>query len=107
MVAIGRVLVLAAGVADPGGDHPVAPAQQFLHAPEAAAGEDRGLGVVGHGAPSVGYLGAASRRGAATCLNSAMYSPAAVAASSASPPPLVEFKPDCRHRALQADAAET
>src|SRR3954464_14027125 len=38
MVAIRRVLVLAAGVADAGGDHPVAPAEQFLHSPETAPG---------------------------------------------------------------------
>src|SRR6202030_1827008 len=52
MVAIGRVLVLAAGVSDAGGDHPVAAAKQVLHSPETAPGEDRGLGVVRHGAPS-------------------------------------------------------
>ena len=46
MVAVGRVLVLPAGVADPGRDDSVALAQQLLDAPEAAAGEDRGLGVV-------------------------------------------------------------
>src|SRR3954469_14203065 len=49
MVAIGRVLVLAAGVADAGGDHPVAPAKELLHSPETAPGQDRGLGVVPHG----------------------------------------------------------
>src|SRR5438094_6225999 len=48
MVAIGRVLVLAAGVAGAGGDHPVALAKQLLHSPETAPGEDRSLGVVPH-----------------------------------------------------------
>src|SRR3954453_4659551 len=42
MVAVGRVLVLATGVADPGGDDSLALAQQLLDAPEAAAREDRG-----------------------------------------------------------------
>src|SRR3954453_15440119 len=49
MVAVGRVLVLATGVADPGGDDSLALAQQLLDAPEAAAREDGGLGVVVHG----------------------------------------------------------
>src|SRR3954451_9888579 len=51
MVAIRRVLVLAAGVADAGGDDPVAPAKQLLDSPETAPGEDRGLGVIRHGCP--------------------------------------------------------
>ena len=46
MVVGGRVLVLAARVADAGGDDSVAVAQQFLRGPEAASGEDRGLGAV-------------------------------------------------------------
>ena len=48
MVAVRRVLVLAAGVADPGRDDAVALAQQLLDSPEAATREDRGLGVVAH-----------------------------------------------------------
>src|SRR4051812_47314018 len=48
MVPVGRVVVLPTGVADPGGDDPLALAQQLLDAPEAAAREDRGLGVVAH-----------------------------------------------------------
>src|SRR5215470_7840398 len=51
MVVIGRVLVLPAGVADAGGDHPITVAQQLLHSPETAPGEDRRLGVGCHGAP--------------------------------------------------------
>src|ERR1700754_2947228 len=43
MVAVGRVVVLPAGVADPRGDDAVAVAQQLLDAPEAAAREDGGL----------------------------------------------------------------
>jgi hypothetical protein len=49
VVPVGRVVVLAAGVADPGGDDSVAVAQQLLDAPEAASREDGGLGVVVHG----------------------------------------------------------
>src|SRR5262249_60287993 len=56
MAVIGRVLVLAAGVPDAGGDHPVTAAQQLLHSPETAPGEDRPLGVGCHGAPSPGVL---------------------------------------------------
>src|SRR5215831_13511098 len=52
MVAGGRVVVLAAGVPDPGGDDPVAVAQQFLREPETAPREDRGLGVLAHRGPS-------------------------------------------------------
>jgi hypothetical protein len=48
MVAVGRVLVAPAGVSDAGREDPVAAAQQLLDAPEAASGEDRGLGVVTH-----------------------------------------------------------
>src|SRR3954447_4372856 len=40
VVAIGRVRHLTAGVADPGRDYAGIPAQQILHAPEAAAGKD-------------------------------------------------------------------
>jgi len=43
MGRVGRVLVLAAGVADPRRNHPVAVAKQLLHSPEALPGEDRGL----------------------------------------------------------------
>ena len=49
MATIRRVLILAAGVSDAGGDHPVALAKQLLHSPETAPGEDRGLGVIRHG----------------------------------------------------------
>src|SRR5919197_372982 len=45
MVAVGRVVVLPAGVSDPGRDDSIAVAQQLLDAPEAAAREDRGFGV--------------------------------------------------------------
>src|SRR4051812_32098610 len=48
MVPVRRVLVLAARVSDPGGNHALAPAEQLLDAPEATAREDRGLGVVAH-----------------------------------------------------------
>ena len=49
MVAVGRVVVLPAGVADPGRDDSITLAQQLLDAPEAASREDGGLGVVVHG----------------------------------------------------------
>src|SRR4051794_16428411 len=45
MVAVGRVVVLATGVSHPGGDDSLAVAEQVLDTPEAASGEDRGLGV--------------------------------------------------------------
>src|SRR5262249_36719605 len=48
VVAVGRVVVLSTGVADPGGDHAVAVAQQLLDAPEAPSREDCGLGVITH-----------------------------------------------------------
>src|ERR687896_1409225 len=48
MVAVGGVLFVPAGVSDAGREDPVAAAQQLLDAPEAAAGKDRGLGVVTH-----------------------------------------------------------
>src|SRR3954451_100235 len=48
MVPVRRVLVLAARVSDPGGNDAVPLAEQVLDAPEAAAREDRGLGVVAH-----------------------------------------------------------
>src|SRR4051812_49648283 len=55
VVAVRRVRVLASGVSDAGRDDAVALAEQLLHAPEAASGEDCGLGLVGQGvAPSVG-----------------------------------------------------
>ncbi len=41
MVAVGGVRVAPAGVADPGFDHARLAADQVLHAPEAAAGQDR------------------------------------------------------------------
>ena len=44
MVAVGGSCVLAAGVAHPGRDHPGLAPNQVLHAPEASAGQDRGLG---------------------------------------------------------------
>src|SRR3954453_9636330 len=49
MAPVRGVLVLPTGVSDPGGDDSVAMAQQLLDAPEAAAGEDGGLGCVVHG----------------------------------------------------------
>ena len=52
MVARGRVVVRPAGVADTGGDDPVAVAWQFLRRPETAPGQDRGLGVLGQRGPS-------------------------------------------------------
>ena len=51
MVAVGGVGVLAAGVADPGRDHAGLLADQVLHAPEAAARQDRLL-VVAHACAS-------------------------------------------------------
>src|SRR3954447_27009760 len=48
MVPVARVVVLPAGVSDPGRDDSVAVAQQLLDAPEAASGEDGGLCVVAH-----------------------------------------------------------
>src|SRR3954447_24552174 len=48
MAPVGRVVVVATGVSDPGGDDSVAPAQQLLNAPEAAARQDRRLGVLAH-----------------------------------------------------------
>ncbi|CNL07031.1 Uncharacterised protein [Mycobacterium tuberculosis] len=44
VVAIGRVVVLAAGVAHAGVDDPGLAADEVFHAPEAAAGEDGRLG---------------------------------------------------------------
>nr|WP_236833508.1 hypothetical protein [Blastococcus sp. MG754427] len=44
VVPVGGVRGVSPGVADPGRDHPGALAQQLLRAPEATAGEDRGLG---------------------------------------------------------------
>ncbi len=44
VVAIGRVRHVAAAVADPGRDDAVHLADQVLHAPEAAAGEDCAFG---------------------------------------------------------------
>ena len=44
VVAVGGVGHVAAGVADAGGDHAGLAADQVLHAPEAAAGEDCGFG---------------------------------------------------------------
>ena len=41
VVAVGRVGHVAAGVADPGRDHAGLLADQVLHSPEAAAGQDR------------------------------------------------------------------
>src|SRR4051794_39030826 len=48
MVSVSRVVVVPAGVSDRGRDDSIAMAQQLLHAPEAARGKDRGLGVVVH-----------------------------------------------------------
>jgi len=48
VVPVGGVRHVAAGVADPGGDHAGLPADEVLHAPETAAGQDRLLG--GHDA---------------------------------------------------------
>src|ERR687896_210131 len=48
MVPVGGVVVPPAGVSDARGDDSLAAAQQFLNAPEAAAREDRGFGVVAH-----------------------------------------------------------
>src|SRR6201989_1281380 len=47
VIAIGGMVVLAAGVPDAGGDHPRLLADQVLHPPEAPACQDRRL-VVGH-----------------------------------------------------------
>ena len=52
MVPVGRVVVLPTGVSDPGRNDSIAVAQQFLRGPEAASGEDRGLGVAAHRVPS-------------------------------------------------------
>ncbi len=49
MVAISGIRHIAAGVADSRAQHAGVAAQQVLHAPEAAAGEDDGFGLVGHG----------------------------------------------------------
>src|SRR5690606_18166662 len=45
MVAVGRVGYVAPAVAHARGHHTVHVAKQLLHAPEAAAGEDRALGT--------------------------------------------------------------
>ena len=53
VLAVGGVGDVAARVADPGRDDAGHLADEVLHAPEAAAGEDGGLGLVAHsGAPS-------------------------------------------------------
>src|SRR5918997_271039 len=57
VVPVGRVVVAAAGISDPGRDDPLAVAQQLLNAPETATHEDRGLGVVAHGVPPSGRHG--------------------------------------------------
>src|SRR4051794_15205525 len=48
VLSVSRVVVLATGVSDPGGDDSIPVAQQFLDAPETASREDGGLGVVAH-----------------------------------------------------------
>src|SRR5262249_19619817 len=48
VIAVGRMVVAAAGVADAGRDDPVLVAQQLLNAPEAASRENRGLGAIAH-----------------------------------------------------------
>jgi hypothetical protein len=57
VIPIRGVLVLAAGVADAGGEDAVFMAQQVLDAPEAASREDGGLGPVGHRAVLSSKLG--------------------------------------------------
>ena len=80
MVPVGRVGVLAAGVSDAGGDDAVPLAKQLLDSPEAPSGEDRSLGVVGHGvAPSILgrssllSLSSAQERRAAICRRPAAF----------------------------------
>src|SRR5262245_41517727 len=51
MVAVGGVVVGAAGIADPGRFHTGQPPDEVLDAPEASARQNRGLG--GHGCGSV------------------------------------------------------
>ena len=53
VVAVGRVGDVAAGVADPGRDHPGPLADEVLHPPEAASGQDRGFSRVCHGGTSL------------------------------------------------------
>src|ERR1700742_4849104 len=48
VIAVGGMCVAAAGVAHPGGHHTGLHAEQVLHAPEAATGENSDLVVVGH-----------------------------------------------------------
>ena len=48
VVSIGRVLDVAAGVADARRDDAGTLADEVLHSPEAPTGEDRGLGFDGH-----------------------------------------------------------
>src|SRR5262249_7877659 len=62
MVVVGRVVVLPTGVADAGRDHSVAVAQQLLRGPEAATGQDRGLGVLTHWLPSLEVTSRLSRQ---------------------------------------------
>ncbi|MOA60589.1 hypothetical protein D3C78_1855040 [compost metagenome] len=60
MVAVSRIGHIAARVANPRGDHARVAPQQILHAPEAAAGEDGGFGLSGHGVSFLfGMLGIA------------------------------------------------
>src|SRR5918999_1326777 len=92
MVPVGRVVVLPTGVTDPRGNDSLAAAQQLLNAPEAAAREDRGFGVVAHRAlraPKFSVrtsLSALVRLGIApmlafTASNSSLVSPVACAGS--------------------------
>jgi hypothetical protein len=49
MVPVGRVVVLPAGVSDPGRDDSIAAAQQLLDAPEAGAPSDLGVTFIAAG----------------------------------------------------------
>jgi hypothetical protein len=54
VVAVGGVGCVATGVADPRREHAGQLADEVLHPPEAASGQDRGRRLVGHAdAPSV------------------------------------------------------
>src|SRR5690606_41223281 len=48
VVFVGGVSILAAAVADLGVNHAVDLTQQIFHAPEAAAGDDGGFGLLSH-----------------------------------------------------------
>ena len=88
VVAVGRVGDVAAGVADPGRDHAGPLADQVLHAPEAAAGQNRLLGRVGHRSLLAERAGEAGTRMIVLPLRRSVELNAATASSSVATVPM-------------------